>query len=222
MKRFRVVLVAAATVLFVLAAFTAGAAYDAFRTAITFKQNVQLSDGNVLKAGHYDVQVILNGDGKTADFVFLQGNVAKGRHRGEARGFAGPGGGPHSPAATQFKYDDAYIKMNSPAGTTAQDKTTPLDTQNKQGALNIKGESSSDLTSAKIGNEMKEQKADTGAPGSARAFSWGAAGFGPNTPLKQTEGGGTLTLKLDSSNSSAGIIAILKLVPAGSKIQLKQ
>jgi len=220
MTRFRVVLAAVATVFFILVAPTAVAPFDYFRTAINFKQSVQLGDGSVLPAGRYDVQIHFKGTGSVAEFDFLQGGVVKGRQRGEARGFPAAGGGTLAPAAAQQAYKDASLKITNPGAV--QDKTSPLSPQYKEQATASKIETNaSKVESVKIESLDKDHKTWT-SPGQAHGFSWGAAGFGPGTQLKQTAGGGTLRLELDSSNSPAGVIAILKLLPAVQKSPMKK
>jgi hypothetical protein len=189
-----------------------GSAPAPFATSVNFGKPVQLGDGSVLPAGRYDVQINFAGKGNTAEFVFLQHGAVKGRQRGEARGFpvAGPVG--QSPAATYLKYEDPALKVKSTGGV--QDKTTPLNPQYKEQGTALKEVGAGKVIDIKGESQDKDHKGEVVGVAQARPFSWGAAGFGPGTQLKQTEGGGTLTLNLDSTNSPAGIIAILKLVPA--------
>jgi hypothetical protein len=205
-----------------------GATPAPFKAATSFSKPVQLADGSVLKAGRYDVQIHFAGFGNTAEFEFFQGGVLKGRQRGEARGF--PAVAPGSqPAASEnsgkFKllgiHNDATVKLKNPE--IAQEKYVPANTEVK-GASEAR-EGKQDLPAVQKGTSDGGNKVFKGgaeAAAASRAFSWGAAGFPPGTPLKQTLGRGTFTISLDSINSPAGIIAILKVAPAGAKGQLKQ
>jgi hypothetical protein len=191
-----------------------------FQTSIRLGKAVQLGDGSVLPAGSYDVRIHYAGQGNVAEFEFLRAGVVKGRQRGEARGVSGSGAKALPPSATQLKYEDPNLKVKSTG--EVQDKSSQPSPQDKAQGTALKYETSAGKVAGVKGeNQDKDHKSWT-SPGQAQAFSWGAAGFGPGTQLKQTEGGGTLRLELDSSNSSAGIIAILKVVPAGAKGQLKQ
>ena len=76
-----------AAAVLILAAATASAAIDAYMTFVTLPQPVRLGDGSVLPAGKYDVKIDYKGFGGSAEFLFLQGGVLKGRTPAEARGF---------------------------------------------------------------------------------------------------------------------------------------
>ena len=76
----------------------AGAALNAYRTAVTLPQGVKLGDGSVLISGIYDVEIHYKGFGNAAELLFFQKGNLKGKSPAEARGFpstdpAGAAGG---------------------------------------------------------------------------------------------------------------------------------
>jgi len=177
----------AAAVLLVAAA-SAPAAIDAYMTFVTLPQPVRLGDGSVLPAGKYDVKIDYKGFGGSAEFLFLQGGVLKGRTPAEARGFPS-----QAPAG-----DGKTVSDESPKEQTA-DKTVKLDPAAQKGIQ---------------GNFPKTETGDKWSPaGGAAAFSWSAQGFHAGAQGKTSlVGRGTLKISFDSANSAAGFSALLPAV----------
>jgi hypothetical protein len=168
---------------------------DFFRGTLDLKQAVRLGDGSVLSAGKYDVKIDYKGFGGSAEFLFLQGGVLKGRTPAEARGFSS-----QAPAGAGKTVSDESPKE------TANDKSVKLDQAVKLDPAAQKG------TQA---NFPKVDAGDKSSPaGGATAFAWSAHGFNAGAQGKVVPTGKSLKISFDSANSAAGFSA---LVPAVQK-----
>lgn len=189
---------AAAAVL--LAAATAFAALNAYRTGITLPQAVRLGDGSVLPAGRYDVQIDYKGFGNAAELHFFQGGVLKGKTPAEARGF--PSQAPTGAAASQDKKiqkADIYPKVGDIKGETGAVKEVPPDAKLKK----VVGP----------GEDKTAKNLEWWDPTVLPAFDWQKAGFAAGAQGKAAPAGpGSLKLQFDSSNSAAGFSALLPAV----------
>jgi opacity protein-like surface antigen len=176
----------AAAVLLVAAA-TASAAIDAYMTFVTLPQAVKLGDGSVLPAGKYDVKVDYKGFGGSAEFLFLQGGVLKGRTPAEARGFPqqAPGGAPDVITVKPEKFAPA-VKYEDAKGQVKGENLDPI------------------------------QKG-VPAGGAPHEFAWGPQGFPPGIVGKTTPAGKSLKISVDSANSAAGFSALLPAIQKGAK-----
>jgi hypothetical protein len=178
-----------------LACLSASAALNAYRTTINFSQAVKLPDGNILRAGLYDVEIEYKGFGNTAQFHFFKGKTPLGTMPAEARGFPsqpppadGKAGDVKKFDPTKVEVDDTKLKKPSnPSDQNAKvlDKTTPL------------------------GDKWPGESPD------AHAFSWGAYGFTPTVTGKSVPVGQSVKISIDSSNSAAGFFAVLPAAPKG-------
>ena len=74
-------------------------------SGVTLTGPVRLTDGHVLAAGPYDVQIHYQGFGNTAEIWFFTGGVFKGKTNAEARGFPSPAAGrrPARPSPTSLR-----------------------------------------------------------------------------------------------------------------------
>lgn len=185
-----------------LAAATASAALNAYRTGITLPQAVRLGDGSVLPAGRYDVQIDYKGFGNAAELHFFQGGVLKGKTPAEARGF--PAQARTGAVASQDKKiqkADIYPKVGDIKGETGAVKEVSPDAKLKK----VVGPGE-DKTAKNL-----EWSDPTVLP--PAAFDWQKAGFAAGAQGKAAPAGpGSLKLQFDSSNSAAGFSALLPAV----------
>jgi hypothetical protein len=203
-----------AAAVLVLAAASASAALNAYRTGINLPQAVKLGDGSVLPAGRYDVEIDYKGFGNAAELRFLQGGVLKGKAPAEARGFpAQATAGAIAPAdkkvqkANEATSSDIFAKLGDIKGESVKTESAPdakmakvVDPNVQKGAPN---------TFPKVESADKWSPAGSGAP---HSFSWGAHGFNPGMAGKASLAGNSVRLQFDSANSSAGFSALLPAV----------
>jgi hypothetical protein len=220
MTRSRVVPALLVAVSSFFAAPPARAAYDAFRTAVTFSKAVQLADGTTLKANvPYEFQLNFAGTGKTAEFEFILPGGKHVKHPAEAVGFIGSAtGGAGSGKASGFlKYEYKYyewIKMNEYKGKMEykEVKVVPQDAAKyKEFEGDIKDAQKADKNYIKIKLALPAGQAST------ESFSWGVAGFGVNSPPTVTEERGLIIVVCKSSNSPAFFRAQFTEVKPGGK-----
>jgi hypothetical protein len=215
MTRSRVVPALLVAVSSFFAAPPARAAYDAFRTAVTFSKAVQLADGTILKANvPYEFQLNFAGTGKTAEFEFILPGGKHAKHPAEAVGFIGSAtGGAGSGKASGFlKFEYRYyewIKM----GEYKELKLIPQDaTKYKEFEGDIKDAQKADKKYLKIKLALPAGQAST------ESFSWGVAGFGVNSPPTVTEERGLIIVVCKSSNSPTFFRAqVTEVKPGGKK-----
>lgn len=188
---------AALTVAALVGAASAPAALNAYRTNVRLAHDQKTTDGKLLKAGPYDLEINFAGKGNTAEFVFHQGGAVVGRQTAEARGFqaSGPEGGARSPE-TKWQSDGKPIvatedAKNFPPGDPRTVKLNP--------------------SQQKV-NKLQDEKGGV-VQGNPAEFTWAAAGFGPKVAPKTTQGpAGRLIIAVDSANSAAGFRT--ELLPA--------
>lgn len=202
MTRSRVVPALVLVVSCVLAASRVDAAYDAFRTMVKFSKAVQLADGSVLPPGPYDVLINFTGVGKTAEFEFILPGGKHVKQPAQAEGFppaatGGAGSGDQFvKGKMEYKYYE-WIKM----GERGEYKEVKIDRQNEMKYKlyegDIKMANQSGLKYLKLKFELPAGRA------SQESFSWGKAGFGPQTHATTTEERGLIIVVCKSSNSPA-------------------
>ena len=180
-----------------LAAATASAALNAYRTGITLPQAVKLGDGSVLPAGRYDVQIDYKGFGNSAELHFFQGGVLKGKTPAEARGFpAQAPGGAAEAYPVKWQKGSSEVKIESAPEVKLEKVVDPGLQKGVPGSF------------PKV--EAGEKQSPAGSP--AASFSWGAHGFNPGVVGKTAPSGRSLKLSFDSANSAAGFSALLPAV----------
>ncbi len=168
----------------------AGAALNAYRTAVTLPESVKLGDGSVLIAGLYDVEIHYKGFGGAAEMWFLQEGQLKGKTGAEARGFPSK-----DPAAVNGESETVKLKPGN-------DKTVKLQPADDKG-----------VKLAPAGDHWPKLLPAGGPQG----FSWSLYGFNPGITGKAAPAGHELKISVDSRNSAAGFSAILPFIEKGRK-----
>ncbi len=178
----------------------AGAALNAYRTAVTLPESVKLGDGSVLVPGRYDVEIHYKGFGGAAEMWFLQKGQLKGKTDAEARGFPS-----REPAAVNG--DSEAVKLRP-----ADDKAVKLRPADEK-AVKLRPADDKAVKLAPA-TEYGPKRLPAGEP---QGFSWSRYGFNPGIAGKAVPAGRELKISVDSRNSAAGFNAILPYVEKGRK-----
>ena len=111
-----------AAAVLILAAGSASADLNAYRTTINFSQAVKLPDGKILPAGLYDVEIEYKGFGNTAQFHFFPVKVQTplGTAPAEARGFPS-----EVPQGNTARYPPKYFDWKTAGFSGAPGKSSP-------------------------------------------------------------------------------------------------